>query len=255
MNSMRVERMGDATLYLGDCMKVLPTLEKVDAVVTDPPYSERTHRGHAATSNGHAGFGSDTSVRKDLGYGALSLEVVAQLAAEFDRVCKGWIVWMCDHHLAIPIQDALEERNRYVFAPLPYFAPGSRTRLGGDGPASWTIWIMVSRTAKQRRWGTLPGGYVAGPGWREREHMGGKPVKLMDRIVGDYSRSEQTILDPFMGSGTTGVACANLGRKFIGVEIEERYFDIACERIEAAYAQGRLFEEPEVKPEAKELFA
>jgi DNA modification methylase len=51
----------------------------------------------------------------------------------------------------------------------------------------------------------------------------------------------QTILDPFMGSGTTGVACANLGRKFIGIEIERKYFDIACERIAAAYAQGRLF--------------
>ena len=71
--------------------------------------------------------------------------------------------------------------------------------------------------------------------------MGGKPTKLMDRVVSDYSRDGATVSDPFMGSGTTGVACANLGRKFIGIEIERKYFDIACERIEAAYAQGRLF--------------
>jgi len=69
-------------------------------------------------------------------------------------------------------------------------------------------------------------------------HPSQKPIEVMEWCV---SYAEGTILDPFMGSGTTGVACANLGRKFIGIEIEPKYFDIACERIEAAYAQGRLF--------------
>jgi site-specific DNA-methyltransferase (adenine-specific) len=63
----------------------------------------------------------------------------------------------------------------------------------------------------------------------------------MEWLVNRASRSGETILDPFMGSGTTGVACANLGRKFIGIEIEPKYFDIACERIRAAQAQQRLF--------------
>lgn len=235
-------KIGDATLYLGDCLEILPTLGKVDAVVTDPPYSERTHQGHAATASGlRSDFGADNSTRKDLGYSALSMADVETLAVQFADLCSGWIVWMCDHHLAPGIQKNLEALGRYVFAPLPFFAPGSRTRLGGDGPASWTIWIMVARTKAQCNWGTLPGGYVAGKGWRDRTHMGGKPVHLMDRIVGDYSKAENIVLDPFMGSGTTGVSCANLGRKFIGIEIERKYFDIACERITAAYAQGRLF--------------
>lgn len=69
-------------------------------------------------------------------------------------------------------------------------------------------------------------------------HPTQKPVKLMEFCIGLV---EGLIFDPFMGSGTTGVACANLGRKFIGIEIERKYFDIACERVEAAYAQGRLF--------------
>lgn len=235
--------IGNATLYCGDCREILPTLDKVGAVITDPPYSERTHSGHAATASGSpSDFGSDNSQRKDLGYAALSLTDVAELSEMFASVTDGWIAWMCDHHLAPHIQSKLEGLGRYVFAPLPYYAPGSRTRLGGDGPASWTVWIMVSRTAKQHRWGTLPGGYVAGPGWRERVRMGGKPTKLMDRIVSDYSKHGQTILDPFMGAGTTGVSCVNLDRRFIGVEIDRECFDIACERIEAAQSQGRLFE-------------
>ena len=71
--------------------------------------------------------------------------------------------------------------------------------------------------------------------------MGGKPVLLMDRIVSDYSKDGMTVIDPFMGSGTTGISCANLGRKFIGIEKQRQHFDFACDRIDAAYAQGRLF--------------
>jgi site-specific DNA-methyltransferase (adenine-specific) len=71
--------------------------------------------------------------------------------------------------------------------------------------------------------------------------MGGKPTALMDRIVSDYSRRGQTVLDPFMGSGTTGVACVRNGRQFVGVEIDPEHFDKACVRIDAAQRQERLF--------------
>jgi site-specific DNA-methyltransferase (adenine-specific) len=74
-----------------------------------------------------------------------------------------------------------------------------------------------------------------------KQHPTQKPVELMAYLVKTYTNEGDTVLDFAMGSGTTGVACANLGRKFIGIEIERKYFDIACERIEAAYAQGRLF--------------
>ena len=76
---------------------------------------------------------------------------------------------------------------------------------------------------------------------RRQVHPTQKPEKLMQHIVKISTKMRQTVLDPFMGSGTSGVACANLGRSFIGIELEQKYFDIACERIEAAYAQGRLF--------------
>ena len=80
------------------------------------------------------------------------------------------------------------------------------------------------------------------------DHPTQKPLSLMQWNVDLLSAEGETILDPFMGSGTTGVACANLGRKFIGIEREPSYFDIACRRIEEAYKQPRLFDEPAPKP-------
>lgn len=237
----RVEVIGSATLYLGDCRDILPNLPRVDAVITDPPYSERTHKGHDASASGHAGAGRDGAKRSELGYDAMTEADMADYAKNIVGVCSGWIVTMTDHVLAPSLQRYLEGAGRYVFAPLPFYAPGSRVQLSEDGPSSWTVWIVVARTAAQSKWGTLPGGYVAGPGWREREHMGGKPTALMDRLIEDYSRSGQTVLDPYMGSGTTGVSCFNIGRKFVGIERETKYFDIACRRIEDAQRQQRMF--------------
>ncbi len=161
--------IGNATLYHGDCLEILPTLPKVDAVITDPPYSARTHAGHDAG----ACPGTDGAQRAVLGYDSLTPDAARAVCSTLCRSTDAWIVWMTDHTLAPTIRDALEVAGRYVFAPLPYFAPGSRVRLTGDGPSSWTDWIIVSRTAKQVRWGTLPGGYVAGPGWDDKQHMGG----------------------------------------------------------------------------------
>lgn len=230
---MKREVIGNATLYLGDCREILPTLERVDAVITDPPYSERTHAGHDA--------GSTSVGRAELGYSFLTPADAEALAGAFASVCDGWVVWMTDHVLAPHIRAGLERSGRYVFAPLPFFQPGRSVRLTGDGPCSWTDWIVTARTKAQLKWGTLPGGYVAGAGWKDKERMGGKPTLLMEALVGDYSRPGQTVLDSHMGAGTTGVACARMGRKFIGCEIDSAAFDVACRRIEAAHKQSALF--------------
>ncbi len=222
---------GGIVIYHGDCREIMPQLGAVDHVITDPPYSARTHAGHDASTVGHDGPRKDSSQRQALGYEALSPDDIAGLSAEFNRVCGGWIVWMCDHHLAPRIQSDLEALGRYVFAPLPYYAPGSRVRLSGDGPSSWTIWIVVARTTKQSRWGTLPGGYLRGEGWGSQDRMGGKPLELMTAIISDYSRGGELIIDPFMGSGTTLRAAKDLGRKAIGIELEEKYCEIAALRL------------------------
>jgi site-specific DNA-methyltransferase (adenine-specific) len=230
--------IGNATLYRGDCMEVLPTLLKVDAVITDPPYSERCHSGHDSTAKD----ARDGAQRAELGYHALTLESVAFFAREFHRVSDGWIVWMTDSDLAHHIRAALENMGRTAFAPLPFFQAGRSVRLSGDGPSSWTDWIVVARTKAQSKWGTLPGGYIAGPGWNDKARMGGKPTLLMDALVTDYSRPGQVVLDSHMGAGTTGVSCARLGRSFIGCEIDPAAFELACRRIEQAQQQATLFE-------------
>lgn len=250
---LRIERIGDATLYLGDCREIVPTLQ-VDHIITDPPYSARTHAGHDAASKGRSAAGRDAAERKALGYAALTPEDAAVLAEAFAGSSTGWVVWMTDHSLAPTIEHTLRAHGRYVFAPLPFYAPGRSVRITGDGPSSWTDWIIVARTARQMKWGTLPGGYHAGPGWNDKQRMGGKPTALMAAIVGDYSRFGETVMDPFMGAGTTGVACAQYGRKFIGCEIDETAFDIACRRIEEAYKQPRLFDEPVAKPTQPSMF-
>ena len=217
------------TIYHGDCREILPQLPKVDAVITDPPYSERTHAGHDSSANGHIGAGKDRAQRSMLGYSALSDLDVALLCPKFAALEPLWTVVFTDHTLAPAYCFGFRDVGRYTFAPLPFYSPGRSVRLSGDGPCSWTDWIIVSRTASASRWGTLPGGYQFTR--EDSDRIGAKPLALMNAIVRDYSREGATILDPFMGSGTTLVAAKNLGRKAIGIEIEEKYCEIAAKRL------------------------
>lgn len=219
---------GSCTIFRGDARDVLPELTGIDHIITDPPYSRRTHEGHRAGTDGN-----DGSTRLVLDYEFLSAGECSLYAELFAAACSGWIVWMTDHTLAPTISDALELHDRYVFAPLPFFAPGSRVRLAGDGPSSWTDWIIVSRTAKLSRWGTLPGGYVAGRGkeWNDKQWMGGKPSALMGMLVRDYSRQGELVCDPFMGAGTTLLAARDQGRRAIGIDIAEEACEVAATRL------------------------
>lgn len=209
----------------GDCREVLPLLPKVDLVLTDPPFSKRTHEGHDSSADGHEGEGKDNSRRKTLGYEAWDEEHVQQFCSVIN--CSGWVVVITDHSLA-PFWEKYQP-DRYVFAPLPSFTPGRSVRLSGDGPSSWTDWIICSRTAAQSRWGTLPGGYINSR--HERLRMGEKPIGLMYALVRDYSRKDDLVCDPCMGSGTTLRAAKDLGRRAIGIEIEEKYCEIAARRL------------------------
>lgn len=228
---------GYADLYNADCAQVMADMPDgaVECVITDPPYSARTHAGHDSITSRKANDGGyDGARRKELGYAPWSVDDVNKYVPEMCRVASGWVLVMTDHTLAPSIARAMESAGRYVFQPLPFVTPGGRVRLSGDGPSSWTDWIIVCRTAKQHRWGTLPGAYIAGPGWRDRKHMGGKPVALCRALVRDYTRDGDTVLDPFMGAASSLVAALKEGRRAIGVEIDEKYYAPAAERIRAA---------------------
>ena len=212
----RIETIGDAKLYLGDCREILPTLGKVDAVVTDPPY------GIAHLWKGGAGHGwgkarDEGVTRNEWDTKPLGGELLSQILAAADQQ----IIWGGNYF------DLPESRCWYVWNKP------ERGFTLAEAELAWTNRDSVIRVFDGNR--SEPG----------REHPTQKPVPLMQWCV---EKTKGLVLDPFMGSGTTGVACANLGRKFIGIEIEPKYFDIACRRIEQAYKQPRLFKDEPPKP-------
>ena len=234
--------LGPVRLILGDCLKIAPTLTGIDAVITDPPFSARTHSGHDATQ------GRDGQQRAKLGYAAWTDVEVSAVACLLPR--RGWACFITDHTLASCWEQRLRESGRYVFAPAPVVSRGRSVRLTGDGPSSWTDWLVVSRTKHELKWGTLPGVYEGAAG--QIEHMGGKPVNAMCQIVQDYSRTGDTVLDICAGAGTTLIAAIRTGRRAIGIEIDPKHYKTAVERVRRELAQCTLpFEQP--KPAVQEV--
>ncbi len=213
---MRIETIGDAVLYHGDCREILPTLPKVDAVITDPPY-------------GIGEDGGDKQRRRG------SSPLVIHKKKEWDS--------------ERPTQDVFDlifvkSTNQAIFG-ANYFSDYLPPFMG------WIFWdkniggdfsdgeLIFTNRKKALRKITVSSTLGLKGGW-DRQHPTQKPVRIMEYCIGLFE-SSNTVLDPFMGSGTTGVACVNLQRKFIGIELDEEYFNIACRRIEAAYKQVPLF--------------
>ncbi len=197
--------IGNATLYLGDSREILPTLPKVDAVITDPPYGISANKMTLGSGRKDFDRGQDWDIAAP---DVLPLLAVAPLVcmwggnyfADQLPVTNDWLIW--------------HKKN--------------------DGLSFSECEMAWSNFGKQTRhlshhWGG-----------EEKLHPTMKPVRVMEWCIGQAGDKAQTILDPYMGSGTTGVACMNLQRQFIGIEREPKYFDIACRRIEDAQRQGRL---------------
>jgi site-specific DNA-methyltransferase (adenine-specific) len=257
--SPRVETIGDATLYLGDCLEILPTLGKVDAVVTDPPYCSG---GFSETGKKAArGMGLRSETIRDIGWFAgdnMTTGGIAWLMREVARFAYAALLdggtltaftdWRMVGHIAPAIESA-----RFRYQNLVVWNKG----VAGLGTGFRAQHELAMHFAKGtgRYFDLSFGNVITCPRMvsGEREHQTEKPVDLIESIARVVSPDGGTILDPFMGSGTTGVACAKLGRRFIGIEIEPRYFDIACRRIEEAYRQPRLFAEPTPKPQQLSL--
>ncbi|ABF71361.1 p097 [Rhizobium phage 16-3] len=200
---MRVETIGNCTLYLGDCMDVMPTLGRVPAVVTDPPY----------------GIG-------------IAANPVRQKHEKLD--------WDSSTPTEAVIDYILENSDEQIIWGGNYFnLPPSQGFLIWDKkqPENFSLamcemaWISRKWPAKMFRQSVLS---------YDKEHPTQKPVPLMQWCLG-YLQTTGVVLDPFMGSGTTGVACVKAGRSFIGIEREPSYFEIACERIRKAQAQPDMF--------------
>jgi len=225
---------------MGDCLDPVTGMasladKSVDHVITDPPYGARTHEGQRVNSNDNRGKG--TIARNGLGYGHLSSEMLEQVTKQFSRVRRKWIFAMTSHDL---FQCWESQLDGYTFAPVPIVLTGMTVRMAGDGPSSWTVWSVVNRPIGLKD-GTKPGAYVGSPGAGPARGAGvvkgSKPDWLMEKIIGDYTTRGETILDPFSGSGTTGVAAIRLGRNFIGWERDPKYHAIALRRLKNAREQ------------------
>jgi DNA modification methylase len=216
--------IGDCTLYEGDCMAVMPTLGKVAAILTDPPY------GIGAAKSGAQSSIRDSAkwVKKDWDDERPSREVFEAINA----ISWQSIIWGGNY-----FADMLPRSMGW----LSWRKPEAETGFSlADIELAWTSLKIASRQK------TLPR--------RDgHQHPTQKPVALMRWCLGFLPNAE-TILDPFMGSGTTGVACVKEGRKFIGIELDPDYFDIACKRIRDAYAQPDMFvAAPAAKPEQLDM--
>lgn len=233
---MRKEVIGDATLYLGDCMDVLPELSRLRAatkpshretiaIVTDPPYGI----GEAAGKNASRG---NVAVSKDYGDEAWDDQPISDELLAMVRDAGRWQIIFGGNYYALPptscwlIWDKLNGDNDFADCEM--------------------AWTNLPKAIRRIRY--LWNGMLKAPGETRGDHPTQKPVGVMSWCLQQLPSGVSVILDPFMGSGTTGIACVKAGRAFIGIEKDQQHFDIACRRIEEAYRQPRLFAEPVVKP-------
>ena len=203
-----MEVIGNATLYLGDCREILPTLPKVDAVITDPPYG--------------------------IGAGRMSLgkwRTAAMEKGDWDSIAPD-----LDPVLDLSVPTIVWGGNYFPLPPSRAYLVWNKGAgfKGRDFAECEQAWCSFDGNARVFDFDPLARGT-----YRDKQHPTQKPVELMEWCL-TFVPKAQAILDPFMGSGTTGIACTNLGRSFIGIEREPKYFDIACRRIEDAQRQGRL---------------
>jgi site-specific DNA-methyltransferase (adenine-specific) len=215
---MREEIIGRARLILGDCRDILPTLGRVDAVVTDPPYGI-AYKSHLAN------------------LGAQEFDEIANDRGELDLRP---ILAAADQVLAFGANcypDQLPHRGRWLCWDKRTIDGSADKMMGSPFELAWSN--KASGYDKIVR--VLHGGVVNADGQGRRLHPTQKPVAVMRAAIEWAAPDAATILDPFMGSGTTGVAAVRMGRDFIGIEREPKYFDIACKRIEEAQKQADLF--------------
>jgi len=225
--SGRVEHLAEGvTLYLGDCREILPTLGKVDAVVTDPPYGINAARTRNSQKSGWRDYDAPGWDKERPSTDLISLIV---------KSGKHAIVWGGNY-----FTDALQPSSKWLS-----WDKGQTDFSLADFELAWCSFGGAARRIEYPRSLALQDG---------KEHPTQKPVEVMRWCIEKLPSGCETILDPFMGSGTTGVAAVKLGRKFIGIEIELKYFDIACRRITDALSRPDMFIEPPKPAKQEAMF-
>lgn len=247
---MRQEIIGNARLYCGDCREVLPLIGTVGAVITDPPYNAEAHGPNRILARGRTREMREMRERA-LDFDAMTGDLQDFVSAWAAKNCDGWMLSFCQAEAVASWRESMEAAGQKWRRAMVWVKPDSSPQLTGDRPAQGYESIAAAWCGDGRSvWngGGRRGVFTFtkhdagfGHGGKSNEHPTQKPVALMDELVHLFSERGAFVCDPFMGSGTTGVACLRTDRNFIGIEKDLRYFDMACRRIEAAHAQMRLF--------------
>lgn len=243
---MREESGKGWRLILGDCLEVMPTLDRVDHVITDPPYSKvvvtssKSGPGDCRPRGRKGAYGAKT---RDLGYSGIDDEARVAIGAECGRLVRRWSLVFCDAESLSAWRSALEGGGMKHARMGAWVAPNCTPQFSGDRPGTGWEACEIAHAVGAGRWrwngGGLPAVWIVprpANGSHERTENGHptpKPIDLMLELVALFTDPGETVLDPFAGSGTTGVACLRLGRRFIGIEKDPTYFQLAVDRLRA----------------------
>ena len=240
----------------GDCLAVLPTLPAgcVDAVVTDPPFEDEAHTMQRRKLGKAAGDGREI-VEAPLDFAPITPEARTGVSVESKRICSGWMLAFCQAEAVAAWRTCLEKAGISYKRSMVWVKPDGMPQYSGDRPGMGYESIVAgwcgeggSEWNGGGRHGVFTFNKSNGTG--PNEHPTQKPVRLMLELVRLFTDQIDIVLDPFCGSGTTGVACVQTGRRFIGIELEEKYAAIARRRIADA---APLFVPPPT-PTPAELF-
>lgn len=228
-------------LLQGDCLELLPGLAdgSADMILTDPPYSEKTHTGMRSLQ-------VDGSAISTVNFDPTDAETLRIVFSECARICRRWLVSFIDWRHAILLEESPPDGLEFV--RLGVWVKGNgMPQLTGDRPGTgWEAIAFLHNLNSKKTWNggsrhsvfehltVRAGRFVA------NFHPAEKPVGLVGQMIELFTEKSDVILDPYMGSGTTGVACVKLGRSFIGIEKDPQYFEIARKRIEQAQQQTML---------------
>lgn len=251
----RKEVIGDCTLYMGDALEVMPALGKVDHVISDPPYEASLHDSKNAL-RGPVRVDSGPDL-KGLNFDAID-GIRGDVVSVSARILRGWFISFCTIEGVAKWADEINKSSLKYKRACIWVKPDSTPQLNGQGPAQGAeCFVTAWGGTGHAKWnaGGKRGVYRhnVNPPDRHGVHPTEKPWRLFSEILQDFTNPNDTILDPFMGSGTTLVACAKLGRKGIGIELDPDYFEIACRRVEEAYRQPDLFIEQPKRDEPQQV--
>lgn len=228
-----------------------PAPSRVQAVITDPPFADDAHiKQRRALTRGEAGGGKRQVELRPIDFAPLTDDVQRAVCEASAELCDGWFLAFCQQEQVAGWREAMETAGIGWRRAQVWIKPDGSPQFTGDRPGVGHESIATGWCGSGRsRWngGGRHGVYThskhdpgMGHGGPSNWHPTQKPQRLMAELVSLFSQPGDVVLDPFMGSGSTGVACITLGRRFVGIEREARYFDIACERIRLAEAQGSL---------------